>query len=151
MAGGAKYPQHIWIVRPHDDYQLAIRVKKLTLNETIARDRFDLPQPPDTELVRLDKEGKGSRSLDPQMIVHNVLHRPMRTLIRVIAVAVEVMLVLIIVGLTSGLVAESAKRIEGVGADMMVQPPSASVFMAFSGAPMPIRIRDHLEEMKYVK
>ena len=58
VAGGAKYPQHIWIVRPHDDYQLEIRVKKLTLNETIASDRFDLPQPPDTELVRLDDEGK---------------------------------------------------------------------------------------------
>lgn len=85
------------------------------------------------------------------MIVRNVLHRPVRTLISVVAVGVEVTLVLIVVGLTSGLLAESAKRIEGVGADIMVQPPSASVFMAFSGAPMPIRIRDKLEEMKYVQ
>ncbi len=84
------------------------------------------------------------------MIVQNVLHRPVRTLISVIAVAVEVTLVIIVVGLTSGLLTETAKRIEGVGADVMVQPPSASVFMAFSGAPMPIRIRDKLEELKYV-
>ena len=84
------------------------------------------------------------------MIVQNVLHRPVRTLISVIAVAVEVMLVIIVVGLTSGLLSETAKRIEGVGADLMVQPPSASVFMAFSGAPMPIRIRDKLVELKYV-
>ena len=74
------------------------------------------------------------------MIVQNVLHRPLRTLFTVIAVAVEVTLVIIVVGLTSGLLLESAKRIEGVGADIMVQPPSASVFMAFSGAPMPISI-----------
>ena len=86
-----------------------------------------------------------------KMILQNVLHRPVRTLISVIAVGVEVTLVLIIVGLTSGLLTETARRIEGVGADVMVQPPSASVFMAFSGAPMPIRIRDRLEELKYVK
>jgi putative ABC transport system permease protein len=86
-----------------------------------------------------------------KMIWQNVLHRPVRTLISVIAVGVEVTLVLIIVGLTSGLLSETARRIEGVGADVMVQPPSASVFMAFSGAPMPIRIRDRLEELKYVK
>src|SRR5471032_2365771 len=85
------------------------------------------------------------------MIVQNVLHRPLRTLITILAVAIEVTLVIIVVGLTSGLLAESAKRIEGVGADIMVQPPSASVFMAFSGAPMPIAIGDKLKELDYVQ
>src|SRR5580704_7800350 len=85
------------------------------------------------------------------MIVNNVLHRPLRTLITVIAVAVEVTLVIIVVGLTSGLLLESAKRTEGVGADVMVQPPSASVFMAFSGAPMPIAIGDKLKQLDYVQ
>ena len=85
------------------------------------------------------------------MIFNNVLHRPIRTLITVVAVAVEVTLVIIVVGLTTGLVTDSAKRVEGVGADIMVQPPSASVFMAFSGAPMPIRLGDKLAEQKYVK
>ncbi|MGA7916200.1 MAG: FtsX-like permease family protein [Candidatus Acidiferrales bacterium] len=85
------------------------------------------------------------------MIVHNVLHRPLRSLITVIAVAVEVTLVIIVVGLTSGLLSESAKRIEGIGADIMVQPPSASVFMAFSGAPMPIAIGEKLAQLDYVQ
>jgi putative ABC transport system permease protein len=85
------------------------------------------------------------------MIMQNVLHRPVRTVISVIAVGVEVTLVLIIVGLTSGLLTDTARRIEGIGADIMVQPPSASVFMAFSGAPMPIRIQDKLAELKYVE
>jgi putative ABC transport system permease protein len=85
------------------------------------------------------------------MIVQNVLHRPLRTLITILAVAIEVTLVIIVVGLTSGLLAESAKRIEGVGADIMVQPPSASVFMAFSGAPMPIAIGAKLEQLEYVQ
>ena len=85
------------------------------------------------------------------MIVQNTLHRPVRTVITVIAVAVEVTLVIIVVGLTSGLLMESAKRTEGVGADIMVQPPSASVFMAFSGAPMPISIGSKLQELEYVQ
>ena len=84
------------------------------------------------------------------MILRNVMHRPVRTAITVIAVAVEVMLVVIVVGLTSGLIFESAKRTEGVGADIMVQPPSASIFMAFSGAPMPISIADKLLQLDYV-
>ena len=85
------------------------------------------------------------------MIVHNVMHRPLRTLITMIAVAVEVTLVISVVGLTSGLLMESAKRTEGIGADIMVQPPSASVFMAFSGAPMPIAIGDKLQQLDYVQ
>jgi putative ABC transport system permease protein len=85
------------------------------------------------------------------MISQNVLHRPLRTFITVLAVAVEVTLVIIVVGLTSGLLLESAKRTEGVGADIMVQPPSASVFMAFGGAPMPITIGDKLRQLEYVQ
>jgi len=85
------------------------------------------------------------------MILQNTLHRPVRTVITVLAVAIEVMLVIIVVGLTSGLLLESAKRTEGVGADVMVQPPSASVFMAFSGAPMPIAIGGKLQELEYVQ
>jgi putative ABC transport system permease protein len=85
-----------------------------------------------------------------EMISRNILHRPIRTFITVIAVAVEVIMVLTVVGLTHGLVTDTAKRVEGIGADVMVQPPSASVFMAFSGAPMPISLGDKLQELKYV-
>jgi putative ABC transport system permease protein len=57
----------------------------------------------------------------------------------------------LIVGLTSGLLAETAKRIEGIGADIMVQPPAASVFLGFSGSPMPIKIGAILRAQKYVQ
>jgi putative ABC transport system permease protein len=85
------------------------------------------------------------------MITQNVLHRPVRTLITVIGVAVEVTLVILVVGLTTGLLTESAKRTEGVGADVMIQPPSASIFAAFSGAPMPISIARRLRGLDYVQ
>lgn len=86
-----------------------------------------------------------------ELIVRNLLHRPLRTFIGVLAVAVEVALVVLIVGLTSGLLTETAKRIEGIGADVMLQPPAASVFIGMTGAPMPIKIADKLAELKYVQ
>jgi putative ABC transport system permease protein len=86
-----------------------------------------------------------------QMVLRNLAHRPLRTLVSILAVGVEVTLVLVIVGLTSGMMQETAKRIEGVGADIMLQPPSASVFLAFSGAPMPIRIGERLRQLRYVR
>jgi hypothetical protein len=47
------YPWQINVTRPSDDYQLQITIKKLTVNETIAPDRFSLPQPPGTDLVNV--------------------------------------------------------------------------------------------------
>lgn len=86
-----------------------------------------------------------------ELIARNLLHRPLRTIIGIIAVAVEVALVVLIVGLTSGLLNESAKRIQGVGADIVVQPPAASIFLGFSGSPMPIKIAEKLADLKYVQ
>jgi putative ABC transport system permease protein len=86
-----------------------------------------------------------------QFVVRNLFHRPMRTLIGVMAVAVEVALIVLIVGLTSGMLQETAKRIEGIGADVMLQSPSAQIFLTFSGSPMPIKIADKLRDMKYIK
>jgi len=86
-----------------------------------------------------------------ELIFRNLLHRPARTFIGILAISVEVALVVLIVGLTSGLLTETAKRIEGVGADIMLQPPAASIFLGFSGSPMPIKIQDKLRQLKYVQ
>jgi outer membrane lipoprotein-sorting protein len=56
-----KYPWHIMLNRPHDDYQLEIRMKKITFNEEISPDRFKLDQPSGTDLVRLGENGTGSQ------------------------------------------------------------------------------------------
>jgi outer membrane lipoprotein-sorting protein len=55
------YPRAIHIWRPQDDYKLEIRILKLTVNEEITADRFDLPQPPGTELVRVGEEQAGAQ------------------------------------------------------------------------------------------
>jgi putative ABC transport system permease protein len=86
-----------------------------------------------------------------ELIARNLLHRPMRTVIGILAVGVEVALVVLIVGLTSGMMAETAKRIEGIGADIMLQPPQSSIFLGFSGSPMPIKIGEKLDGLEYVQ
>ena len=51
--GATSYPWQVNVTRPGDDYQLQITIKKLTVNEPIAADRFLLPQPPGTDLVNV--------------------------------------------------------------------------------------------------
>jgi outer membrane lipoprotein-sorting protein len=54
---GASYPREIALDRPRDDYRLDLRITTLALNAEIAGDRFQLEQPPGTELIRVgDKE-----------------------------------------------------------------------------------------------
>jgi len=50
---------HIW--RPQDDYKLEIKILKLTLNEPISPDRFELAQPAGTDLVRVGDESSGAQ------------------------------------------------------------------------------------------
>src|SRR6185436_563898 len=76
--------------------------------------------------------------------------RPVRTVLSVMAVAIEVVLIVLVVGLTHGMLEESARRTQGVGADIMVQPQTTSLVMGFSGAPMPMQIADRLATVQGV-
>ncbi|HEY4840253.1 MAG TPA: hypothetical protein VIH72_16680 [Candidatus Acidoferrales bacterium] len=59
--GALDFPRHIVMQRPHDDYKLEIKVKKVTLNGVISDDRFQLQQPPGTELVNVGESRSGNR------------------------------------------------------------------------------------------
>ncbi|MBI2815700.1 MAG: ABC transporter permease [Acidobacteria bacterium] len=86
-----------------------------------------------------------------RLIVSNLVMRPVRTLVSITAVAVEVILIIMVVGLTHGTLQDSVRRTQGVGADIMVQPQTTSVFMGFSGAPMPIQVGDKVAEIPNVR
>jgi outer membrane lipoprotein-sorting protein len=60
-SGALGFPREIVLSRPSDDYELRIGINRLTLNEPIATGRFVLEQPPGTELVRVEAEGKESK------------------------------------------------------------------------------------------
>jgi len=79
-----------------------------------------------------------------QMLWGNIVARPLRSFLSVIAIAIQVILVLLIVGLTSGVISEWGKRVEGVGADLLVQPPNSSIFFAFSSAVMQESLADKI-------
>lgn len=82
-----------------------------------------------------------------QMFWGNLAARPLRCFLSSLAIAIQVVLVLMIVGLTSGVIAEWGKRVEGVGADILVQPPNASIFFAFSSAVMQESLGNQIEKL----
>src|SRR3954464_13050970 len=85
-----------------------------------------------------------------KMIIANLVHRPVRSLISIVAIAVEVTLILLIVGLSLGMLNDSKSRTVGIGADLMVQPPGSASVMGISGAPIPAKIADVLRKMPHV-
>ena len=85
-----------------------------------------------------------------KMIVANLLHRPVRSLISIIAIALEVTLILLIVGLSLGILNDSKKRQAGIGADVIVMPPGSSFIVGLTGAPMSIKVGDILRKLPHV-
>ncbi len=86
-----------------------------------------------------------------KMIVANLVHRPVRSMITIVAVAVEVTLILLMVGLAIGLLGDYKQRQQGIGGDVVVQPPNASFMMSLSTAAMNIRIGDMLKTLPHVQ
>jgi len=73
-----------------------------------------------------------------KLVVENLKHRPVRTLLSVVAISIQVTMVLTLVGLSAGMLNEQARRAKGVGADIIIRPPSSSV-ITFSVS-MPARL-----------
>ena len=69
----------------------------------------------------------------------NVMHRKTRTAVSVLAVAMEVAMVMVLVGMANGTLGEIANRLENVGADVLFQPPDASFILGATSAVMPVK------------
>jgi putative ABC transport system permease protein len=85
-----------------------------------------------------------------KMIVANLAHRPMRSLISIVAIALEVTLILLIVGLSMGILNDSKSRQAGIGADVIVMPPGSSFIVGLTGAPMSIKVGPILGKLPHV-
>jgi len=86
-----------------------------------------------------------------KMVVANLVHRPIRSLISIVAIALEVTLILLIVGLSYGIMNDSKHRNAGLGFDVIVQPPGSSFLTGISGAPVSEKVADVLRRMPHVK
>ena len=85
-----------------------------------------------------------------KMVVSNLVHRPIRSLISIVAIALEVTLILLIVGLALGLLNDSRQRQAGIGADVVIMPPGSSFIVGLTGAPMSIKVGDVLAKLPHV-
>ncbi len=78
------------------------------------------------------------------LIIANVKKRPTRTIVSILAVSLGVVMILLFVGLTQGMLKDSAYRTQNIKADLLFQPPGSSLLLALNNATMPIRIKDKL-------
>jgi len=85
-----------------------------------------------------------------KLVIGNLLHRPLRTVISVVAVAIEVMMILSIVAVMVGMVSNASTQRSGIGADIIVSPPSASFISSVGGAAVPAKIADVLAKLPHV-
>jgi putative ABC transport system permease protein len=67
-----------------------------------------------------------------RLVLENLKHRPVRTLLSAIAIGVQVTMILTLVGVSEGVLGDIAAHSRGTGADILVRPPASSV-LAFSG------------------
>lgn len=74
-------------------------------------------------------------SLLNRLVFENLRYRPVRTILSVLAIGVEVTMILTLVGISYGTLDETARRARGVGADIVVRPPATSV-ISLSSSPM---------------
>ena len=85
-----------------------------------------------------------------KLVFANLFHRPLRSVISVFAVAIEVVMILSIVAIFMGMLDDQKQRINGIGADVVVMPSNASFMASVGGAPMNIRMVDVLRKLPHV-
>jgi len=86
-----------------------------------------------------------------RFVLANLLHRPMRAFASVLAISLEVLLILMIVGFCRGVIVDSANRQEGIGAHIFLQPPNAPPIFTSSGVVMPISDAEKLRQVAGIR
>jgi putative ABC transport system permease protein len=81
----------------------------------------------------------------------NLLQRPTRTAVSTFAVAMAVILILLLVGLSNGLLNDSASRTQNTGADILFQPSGASLFFAMNSGTLPIKLIERISPLDGVE
>ena len=83
-----------------------------------------------------------------RLVFENLKHRPVRTLLTSVAIGIQVTMILTLVGVSYGIVNDTASRTRGTGADLMVRPPDSSI-IGFSGN-MPQKLTDVVRGLPHV-
>jgi putative ABC transport system permease protein len=86
-----------------------------------------------------------------KLILGNLVHRPLRSLISAFAVAIEVIMILSVVAIFYGILNGSRAQQTGTGMDMVVHPGAATALMNTSSAAADVRVADVLRKLPHVR
>ena len=67
-----------------------------------------------------------------KLVIENLKHRWVRTLLSALVVGVQVMSILTLIGLSRGMLQDSANRTKGTGADIVLHPDTGHGTLSFS-------------------
>jgi putative ABC transport system permease protein len=85
-----------------------------------------------------------------KLVLGNLVHRPLRSLISALAIAIEVIMILSITAILLGKISGFKARQNGIGMDMIVRPSSTNNFLGMSSAGMSIKVGDILAKIPHV-
>jgi putative ABC transport system permease protein len=85
-----------------------------------------------------------------KLIFANLLHRPLRSIISVLAVAIEVIMMLTIVAIMLGQLTGQKRMNNGIGADLIVRASNAMIFNGINGAVIPVKLQGVLQALPHV-
>lgn len=85
-----------------------------------------------------------------KLVVGNLVHRPLRSLISVFAVAIEVIMILSIAAIMLGMLNGQRTRTSGIGMDMLTHPGVGTNLIGMSGATASIQVADVLRTLPHV-
>ena len=85
-----------------------------------------------------------------KLVFENLKHHPLRTLLSVLLIGVPAMLILCLVGLSNGMIADSQQRARGSGADIMIRGSNAKAMLSQSSATLPDKFIDFLDKQPHV-
>ena len=85
-----------------------------------------------------------------KLVFENLKHRPMRSLLSILLIGVPATLILCLVGLSHGMIADSQQRARGSGADIMVRGSNAKAMLTQSSATLPEQFIDYFEKQPHV-
>ena len=83
-----------------------------------------------------------------KLVLENLKHRPMRSLLSILLIGVPVTLILCLVGLSHGFIEDSQRRARGVGADIVIRPKGSSLLSL--GYSMPSQMVDYFAKQPHV-
>lgn len=85
-----------------------------------------------------------------RLVVGNLVHRPLRSLLSLTAVAIEVLMILSVTAIMLGMLNDSRQRTSGIGADLIVRPANSSFLVGVSGAPVSAKVAEVLAKLPHV-